>query len=58
MFDINRYEDVFDPRFKYAEGVRETIDQHRLVLDGLFVDRILHLLPDLKRRKSCSSSQS
>lgn len=52
MSDINKYEDVFDKRFKYAEGIRETIDQHRLVLDGLFVDKILLLLPDIKRRKS------
>ena len=52
MFDINKYEDVFDPRFKYAEAVRENIDQRRIALGGLFVDKILLLLPDIKRRKS------
>lgn len=57
MFDINKYEDVFDMRFKYAEGVREAIDQQRLILDGLFVDKILLLLPDIKRRKSLQPPQ-
>ena len=51
MFDINNYEDVFDVKFKYKEEIRESIEQHRLVLDGLFVDKILLLLPDVKRRK-------
>lgn len=54
MFDINNYESVFDFKFKYKEDIREPIEQHRLVLDGLFVDKILLLLPDVKRRKKSS----
>lgn len=52
MFDISNYEDVFDVKFKYKEDIRDPIEQRRLVLDGLFVDKILLLLPDVKRRKS------
>ena len=49
-FDINNYDDVFDFKFKYKEDMRDPIEQRRLVLDGLFVDKILLLLPDVKRR--------
>ena len=52
MFDINNYEDVFDLKFKYKEDTRDPIEQRRLVLEGLFVDKILLLLPDVKRRRS------
>lgn len=55
MFDISNFDDVFgfDPKYSYAAETVESIEQHRAVFEGLFVDRVLKLL-GIKRRKSDS----
>lgn len=56
MFDISSFDDVFgfDPKYSYAAETVESIEQHRTVFEGLFVDRVLKLL-GIKRRKSVST---
>jgi hypothetical protein len=53
MFDISNFDDVFgfDLNYSYDAETVESIEQHRIAFEGLFVDRVLKLL-SIKRRKS------
>lgn len=52
MFDITNFNDVFafNTNYSYDESAVESIEQRRIALEGLFVDRILKMV-DIKRRE-------
>lgn len=52
MFDINKFEKVFafNPQWTYDEAEAEGIEQRRIPLEGLFIDKVLFLM-GIKRRE-------